>query len=94
MSDWHSLTGTFGDASGTAGTVTLPAGAIVLLVSAHASAGSATLQILGGATVPVINGAATIIYEFGHTLVRANRASSTIVFTNTDHYYVQWVTFP
>lgn len=89
MSGWHNLVGKFTDYAGTAGTVTLPAGGIVLLVSAHASVANATFQLLGGASVPVINGAATIIYEFDHSFIRATSAANTLVFTNTDHFYVQ-----
>jgi len=92
---WHSLIGTFGDIAGTAGTAQIPAGGVVLLVSAHASVNAATFQIFGGAQVPVINGAATIIYEFPHTLIRATgatpAATNQIVFVNTDHFYIQYV---
>lgn len=92
-SDWHSLVGVFGDLAGTSGTATLPAGAVLLTLSAHASAGSATFQIFNGATVPVINGAATLVYTFEHTLIQAKSGAgnNTITFTNTDHYYLQWV---
>lgn len=92
MSDWHSLVGTFGQRAGTAGTETLPAGACVLLLSVHSSAGAATFQVFGGPSVAVVNGAAPMIYEFPHLLVQANSANSgQIVFTNTDHYYIQYV---
>lgn len=90
-SDWHALVGTFGQLAGTSGTVTLPAGACALLISAHASANGAYFTIFGGPQVPVINGAATIIYEFTHTLVQATSSNSgTIVFSGTDHYYIQY----
>lgn len=92
---WHSLIGTFGELAGAAGTVNIPAGGVLLLLSVHASAGSATFQIFNGPAVAVINGAAPLVYQFAHTLVRATgptpTASNQVVFTNTDHYYIQYI---
>jgi hypothetical protein len=87
---WHNLNGTLAQAAGTSGTVTLRAGSIVLLVIAHASAGSATVSILGGAAIPIVNGAAPIVIQNWHTLLKVDASNTgTIVFTNTDSYYVQ-----
>ena len=78
--------------AGTSGTVTLPAGAILVLLIAHASAGGATAQILGGDPIPVINGAQPLYIQNYHSLQQANSAANTIVFTGTDMYFVQYVT--
>lgn len=93
MSDWHELIGDIGQNAGTAGTVTLPSGAALLTISVHASAGSATFTLFGGPAVPVINGASPLFLNFQHLLWLASGASTAaqIVFTNTDHYWVNWV---
>jgi hypothetical protein len=87
---WHNLVGTLASFAGSSGTVTLRAGSIVLQVVAHASVGSATLVILGGPAIPIISGAAALVLQNYHTLQKADASNSgTIVFTNTDSYYVQ-----
>lgn len=97
---WQVGTGwRFYEAGGASGTVTLPAGACIILIITHATAGGATLQILGGAnangqgaTIPVIAGANQLTIQNYHPLHQANSASAakTIVFTGTDQYYVQY----
>lgn len=90
---WHNLNGTLAQAAGTSGTVTLRAGSIVLLVIAHASAGGASVSILGGPSIPIINGAAPIVIQNYHTLLKVDASNAgTIVFTGTDLYYVQSLT--
>jgi hypothetical protein len=81
----------FSYAAGTAATVTVPAGAMVIEIIVHASAGSATVSIFGGTAIPIINGAPPTVIRFNHDLVQAatNNANNTIVFTNTDSYYVE-----
>ena len=88
---WQVGTGwKFVEFAGTAGVVTLPKGACIILMIAHASAGGATLQALGGPTVPVINGANPLVIQNYHPLQQANIATGkNIVFTGTDMYYVQ-----
>lgn len=89
---WHELSGSQpGYATGTSGTVTVPAGASVVLIVVHASAGSATMALFGGSAVPIINGAPPAEFRFNHTLWQSTSASSTIVFTNTDSYFVHWI---
>jgi hypothetical protein len=90
---WTSLTGwKVGQLAGANGTATLPAGAVIVLVIAHASAGGATCSILGGPNVTVVSGAQPLYIQNYHALMQANSVSSTIVFTGTDMYYVQFVT--
>jgi len=89
---WHDLLGEPGYLSGSAGTATVPAGAVVLIISAHASSNGAQFTLFGGAAVPVINGAAPVFFYFYHTLYKADTAgSNAIVFTSTDHYFVHYV---
>lgn len=76
--------------TGTAGTVNVPKGAIVILMIAHASAGGATLTTLNNNTVPVINGANPLYIQNYHPLMCQNSGTnSSIVFAGTDMYYVQ-----
>ena len=91
MGGWQDLVGVPGYAAGTAGTATIPSGAFLHLIIVHAtSAGSFT--IFGGASVPVIAGAAPLLIPFEHTLWQSNSSNSgQIVFTGTDHYFVHWV---
>lgn len=86
------MNGTVGYAAGAAGTVNVPAGAVVLQIIAHASAGAATVQLFGGTPIPIVNGAPPTQIRFHHTLWQANSLNGTaIVFTNTDSYFVEWV---
>lgn len=88
---WRGLVGTPGQAAGTAGTVTLPAGAIIYMIMAHASAGSATVAILGQTAIPIINGASPLVLPFNSDVLQANANNNTVVFTNTDSYAVFYV---
>jgi hypothetical protein len=90
---WHTLNGTIAQAAGTSGTVTLRAGSIVLLVIAHASAGGATVSILGGEAIPIVSAAPPTVIRMNHTLLKADSGNTgTIVFVGTDSYYVQSMT--
>jgi hypothetical protein len=91
MTMWRGLIGTPGYAAGTSGTVTVPAGATVYLIVAHASSGAATVTIFGGAAIPIINGAAPLELQFLHDLYTANTNSAAIAFVNTDSYAVFYV---
>jgi hypothetical protein len=90
---WHNLIGTLKQyaPNGGNGTVTIGAGECVLLIVAHASSASATLSILGGPAIPIVNGAPPTVIANLHTLMQSTSASSTIVGTNTDQLYVQTV---
>lgn len=93
---WHELIGRPKYAAGTAGTVTVPAGSLLVSIVVHASAASATVSIFGGANIPVINGAPPTELRFNHTLFQSQNdtnasGSQDIVFTNTDSYFVHYV---
>jgi hypothetical protein len=90
---WQGLAGRiWNQQAGTAGTVTLPAGAVIIQIITHASAGAATCAILGGTAIPIINGAPPTTIRFNHDLVQAvTGVSLTVVFTNTDSYFVEYV---
>lgn len=90
---WQQIVGTPGYATGAAGTATVPAGAVVHIISAHASSASATVAIFGGAAIPVPSaGTQYLLLQFNHTLFQANAQNGgQIVFTNTDHYFVHWI---
>jgi len=75
--------------AGTSGSPTLPAGTIILQIITHASANGASVQLLSGVTVPVINGANSLYIINEHLLMTKNSGSSALTFTNTDQYYVQ-----
>lgn len=78
--------GLFAYTAGTAGTATIPAAGRVYQVTCHASGAGATFTINGGATIQVISGTAFSL-NFGGILI-----APTLVFTNTDAFYVDWVT--
>ncbi len=89
MSDtWHSLVGRSGYVAGPAGTATLPTGAIVLQIVAHATT-AGTIAIFGGASIPV-PASSTFTLDVKDTLLSAG-ASGNIVFTGTDSYFVRYV---
>jgi hypothetical protein len=88
---WNELSGKWSYQTGTAGPVTIPAGNMVVRIIVSATAGSATVSILGGGNIPVIANAPPMVIDFQHLLVQANRAQNTIVFTNTASYYVEQV---
>jgi hypothetical protein len=89
---WHELAGLWAYAAGAAGTVTLPAGALILQVKAHSSSGTGTVSILGGTNIPV--GGDWLNIQFLHDLVQTStNGSLAIVFTGTDSYFVEY-TYP
>lgn len=89
---WHELVGTPKYYAGTAGTVTLGAGEVLISIVVHASAGSATVTLFGGTAIPIINGAAPTELRFAHTLWQATSVNGgTIVLANTDSYFVHSV---
>ena len=84
------LIGTPSQFAGASGTVTLPAGAFVTHIVAHASAGGATLSILGGPNIPIVNGAPPLVLQFLDDAMQGNATNgSQIVFTGTDSYWVR-----
>lgn len=93
---WRELVGTIGYVAGASGTVTVPAGACVLKIVAHASVGAATIVMFNGDAIPIVNGAPPIELSFMHTLWQSRNntslaGSQNIVFTNTDSYFVEFV---
>jgi len=87
---WHTLNGTLATFGGTSGTVTLRAGSVLIQVMVHASVAGASVSILGGPAIPIINGAPSLILQNYHTLQKVDASNTgTIVFTGTDSYYVQ-----
>lgn len=89
---WHSLPGTPGYFAGASGTVTLPAGAVLIAVTAHASAGGATCTIFGGQAIPIVSGAPAFSLDLKHAnyVAAGTGAQAQLVFTGTDHYFVHW----
>lgn len=78
------VTGTWGYAAGTAGTVTLPAGSKVLQISAT--------SLLGGSFT--VNGGAAITIPANQQFTlepRGNLVAPTLVFTSTTAYVVEYV---
>lgn len=85
------IQGTWRYAAGTSGTVTLPKGATVKQIVAHASAGGASFTIFNGSSIPVPSGA-TITLRQIHDQAGAGQTPGgdlTIVFTGTDMYFVE-----
>lgn len=90
---WQHLCGTAAYKAGTSGTVTLPSGAILIAIVAHASTGGATVSIFGGDNIPIVNGAPPFVLDFKHTLFQASGSSTAaqIVMTSTDSYMIHYV---
>lgn len=92
-SPWHGLMGQApAYAAGASGTVTVPSGGILIKVWCHSTAGG-TLTIFGGASIPIIGGAAPFELDNKHANFAASGSGSNaqIVFTGTDSYFVHWV---
>ena len=95
---WHSLVGTFGYLSGSSGTVTVPAGAVVMQILVHSSTfpGGGTMTIFNSQTIPIIaNTTGLLEFRMNHTLMQSQNNTTTagsqnIVFTNTDTYYIEY----
>lgn len=78
--------------SGTA-TVTLPPGAHLLNLQAHGASGGGSVQIYGGATVPLpATLTAYFVYSPQDLYMTAQTGANTIVFTNVDVYFVEFAT--
>jgi hypothetical protein len=92
-SNWTGLPGVPGYFAGASGTVTLPANAILIAVTAHASAGGATCAIFGGQAIPIVNGAPAFAVDFKHANFQAYGAGANaqIVFTGTDSFFVHYM---
>jgi hypothetical protein len=93
---YRKLSGLFGYKSGTAATVTVPKGAVVLQIVVHATASAATVVIFGGTSIPIIAGAPPTQLLFQHDMLQSQNDTTTsgsqdIVFVNTDSYYVDWI---
>lgn len=92
---YRELTGIWAYASGTNGTVQVPAGSTVLQIVAWATTGSPTVTINGGASIPVPNSANgyPLTLRFLHDLVQAVGGSTgaQIVFSGTAGYFVEYV---
>jgi|SRR5580658_1539237 hypothetical protein len=92
---WHDLTGYvpgYGAGTSGTGTVVVPSGGCITGILAHASVGSATVTIFGGAAIPIINGAPPTFIPFNHDLYVSNSGNSgDVVFLNTDVAVVFWV---
>jgi hypothetical protein len=77
--------------AGTSGTLTVPVGASILQIVAHASDPAATLVIFGGDTMPIVEDAPPSRLEFSHLNIMSRTGAADIVFTNTDSYFVEYV---
>lgn len=93
---WHDFIGKAAYYAGVSGTITLGKGEILHLVTVHAPVSvSASFTIFGGPPITVIASGPTAppaMYQFYHTLFVAPFAgSSTLVFTNTDHFFVHTI---
>ena len=89
---WVGLIGLPRIVGGSAGTVVLPANAILISVQCHASVAAATCTIMGQQAVPVPSGS-TISFAPLHTLFAvSNGLPNQIVFVNTDSYLVHFIT--
>jgi hypothetical protein len=90
-SPWYSLQGVHGYAGGSAGgSVTIPTGAAVLQIVAHANPAS-TLVIFGGDSLAL---PASLIWraEFPHTSLVSTASANTLVFgANVTSYFVEWI---
>ena len=92
---YHDLVGTWAYVSGTSGTVTIPAGAIVLQIIVHATS-SGTMTIYGGPSIPIIAGALPQAFRFIHGLAQSQNntnisGSQNIVLASTDSYFIEYV---
>jgi hypothetical protein len=80
-------------AAGANGTFAVPNGAFVTQIYAHSSAGTGTVVIFGGASIPV--GGDGITLRFMHDMAGGTLAngSATIVFgAGCDSYFVEYFT--
>lgn len=89
-SSWQSLIGFPVYKAGSAGTVTLPVGAVLIRVWCHSTAGG-TCTIFGGDSIPIVANVSPFEVDFKHALFIATAAAPTVVFTTTDSYFVHYV---
>jgi len=83
--------------AGASGTVTLPAGAIIMSVRAESHSAAGTVAILGGTAIPVdgatiANAHQTFLMLFPHGQCAVEGATKTVVFANTVSYFVEYIT--
>lgn len=83
--------------AGASGTVTLPAGAVVLSIRAESHHALGTCAIFGGDAIPIdgdtpASGRATLYLGFPSQQCAAQGSPLTIVFTNTVSYFVEFIT--
>jgi hypothetical protein len=83
--------------AGASGTVTLPAGAVIMSVRAESHSAAATVEILGGdaiivdgGTVPAAHMVLSLAFPHGQCAVEG--ATKTVVFTSTASYFVEYIT--
>lgn len=93
MSMW-AIPGQFRYNAGAAGTVTLPQGAQIIQIHAHATS-AGTVVIFGGDSIPIPAGAGwgwqvQHLNWVSHAAGNPVANSQTIVFTGTDAYFVEW----
>lgn len=94
MSPWQGLHGRSSYLSGSSGTVQIPSGASILQIVAHCTTGPGSIVVFGGASIPLISGQ-QLALAFRHVNFQAQgaaaQASTEIVFTGTDSYFVEIV---
>lgn len=83
--------------AGTAGTVTLPAGAVIMSIRAESHSATGAVSILGGDSIPVDGAALPAAHNvaqwyFSHGQCAAEGATKTVVFTDTVSYFVEYIT--
>ena len=92
MSMWFGLRGPILRFIGTSGTVTIPAGAKVLQIKAHATT-AGSVKIFGDSNAITLPASSGWFYlQENHAGLVAPTGSNTIVFTSTDSYYVEYTT--
>ena len=83
--------------AGTAGTATLPAGAIIMSIRAESHSATGSVAILGGTPIVVDGGTAPashviLALGFPHGQCAVEGATKTVVFTDTVSYFVEYIT--
>ena len=80
--------------AGSSGTVTLPAGAVVLSIRAESQSATGACAIFGGDSIPIDGDptANVLSLAFPSGQCVAEGAALTIVFTNTVSYFVEYLT--
>lgn len=86
-------------AAGASGTVTLPAGAVVLSIRAESYAANGSVAIFGGTAIP-IDGAtpasghafAMLYFPSQQCVAQGSGTALQIVFANTVSYFVEYLT--